>query len=694
MYLPGFSPVWCIVEIPSMDPSLGDKTIKQVLELPIERRQVPFLVSKEALERCSIWGNMSGSKGEEAFAEYKRALEVMSAKKAAPKKAAPSENDDEVQFIKGNKRQAATSQASSSKKKSRASGSTPRVSPTSLNDLATVLANLNTKVFPLTPVILPEGDSFASIQLNQGNVSAVPSGERMDEHASLKVDLAELTSQLREDKKNVLAKEKEIKALKLKVRNQDEAGALAAAENVSLREQFSLYISRMKSKPDLALEFSSIGGRIRSKKERSSVGSSESMDFSGSLLDLTAEVENLSRKVVDLGPSSAEVCEFPPVGPLSSIGVNEVANWRAKYHLSDDVVIRIPGPIDRVSDFEVDEVPVYEVFFESGFRDQVPSLVAKVSEALEISPGQLNPPSWRNLTALQNLGDLEGLTVGVAEVLHSELPVQEITKKNRKRVPAFDGRWTEKFAFMYLPGFSPVWCTAKIPCMDPSLGEKTIKQVLELPIERRQVPFLVSKEALELCSIWGNMSGSKGEEAFAKYKRALEVMSAKKAAPKKAAPSENDDEVQFIKSNKRQAATSLASSSKKKSRASGSTPRVSPTSSNDPATVLANLNTKVFPLTPVILPEGDSFASIQLNQGNVSAVPSGERMDEHASLKVDLAELTSQLREDKKNVLAKEKEIKALKLKKVSIDIPMGVSIDTPFAPSIDYSSVISIDAL
>ncbi|KAL0645884.1 hypothetical protein Bca4012_044175 [Brassica carinata] len=174
----------------------------------------------------------------------------------------------------------------------------------------------------------------------------------------------------------------------------------------------------MKSKPDLALDFSSIGGRIRSKKERSVVGSSESMDSSGSSLDLTSEVENLSRKVVDLAPSSAEVCEFPPVGPLSSIGVNQVTNWRAKYHLSDDVVIRIPGPIERVLDFEVDEVLVYEVFFESGFRDQVPSLVVKVSEALEISPGQLSPPSWRTLTALQNLGDLEGLTVGVAEVLH------------------------------------------------------------------------------------------------------------------------------------------------------------------------------------------------------------------------------------------------------------------------------------
>ena len=62
-------------------------------------------------------------------------------------------------------------------------------------------------------------------------------GERMDDHASLKADLAALTSQLREEKDNVIAKEEDIKTLKLKVRDQDEAGSLAAAENVSLREQ-------------------------------------------------------------------------------------------------------------------------------------------------------------------------------------------------------------------------------------------------------------------------------------------------------------------------------------------------------------------------------------------------------------------------------------------------------------------------
>nr|VDD54574.1 unnamed protein product [Brassica oleracea] len=221
----------------------------------------------------------------------------------------------------------------------------------------------------------------------------------------------------------------------------------------------------MKSKPDLALDSSSIGGRVRSKKQKAGVGPSESMDFSGSSLDLTAEGENLSRVVAEPTSPAVEAYRFHPVGPLSIIRVERVANWREKYHLSNDIAIRIPGPTDRVLDFKVDEVPVYEGFFESGFRDRVPSLVAKVSEALEIYPG--------------------------------------------------------------------------VPSTDSSLGKRTTERVLKLLIERRQVPFLVSREALERCSIWG----SKGEEALAEYKRAFEVISAKMIAPKRAAPSENDDEV-------------------------------------------------------------------------------------------------------------------------------------------------------
>ncbi|KAG5384699.1 hypothetical protein IGI04_036169, partial [Brassica rapa subsp. trilocularis] len=195
---------------------------------------------------------------------------------------------------------------------------------------------------------------------------------------------------------------------------------------------FSFSTSRMKSNPDLALDSSSIGGRVRSKKQRSGAGPSESMDSSGSSLDLTAEVKNSRRAVTSVSSPSLRTNRFLPVGPLSSIGVEEVAIW-------------------RVSDFEGYEVPVYEGFFESGFRDRVPSMVAKVSEALEISSGQLNPPAWKLLIALQNLGDLEGLTIGVAEVMYyyaitplnggerryhlhprgGELPVQEVVKKER-----------------------------------------------------------------------------------------------------------------------------------------------------------------------------------------------------------------------------------------------------------------------
>ena len=46
-----------------------------------------------------------------------------------------------------------------------------------------------------------------------------------------------LTSQLRKEKGAVLAKDREIKELTLKVKNQEEAGELASAENASLRSQ-------------------------------------------------------------------------------------------------------------------------------------------------------------------------------------------------------------------------------------------------------------------------------------------------------------------------------------------------------------------------------------------------------------------------------------------------------------------------
>ncbi|KAF2604798.1 hypothetical protein F2Q70_00025800 [Brassica cretica] len=240
-----------------------------------------------------------------------------------------------------------------------------------------------------------------------------------------------------------------------------------------------------------------VGTRVHSRR-RVGKEACESMDSSESSLDVTAEIKELRNAAVGEAPPPPGGDRFSPVGPLSIIGVEEVANWRKKFRLPDDVIIRIPGPFDRVSDFEL----------------------------VKISPGQLNHPSWRILIAMQSLGDLEGFTVGVAEVpycyfvsplnggefryhLHPRgkaLPVRELSKAERKRCPVFEGCWTLKFTFMPFLGFSPTWCAADISRSDYSSGRDTIEQLLELPLERREVSFLVSDEALDRCSIRGVMS--------------------------------------------------------------------------------------------------------------------------------------------------------------------------------------------
>ncbi|KAF2532080.1 hypothetical protein F2Q70_00030347 [Brassica cretica] len=257
MRLPGFLPIWQLEDLPRVDYSSGRKTVEQMLRLPIELRQTPFLVSKAALKRCSIWGEMSRSKGDEALAEYKKALEVMSVRKSAPKRAA-SVDDDEVQFLRSSKRLTVAATAPScSKKKFKALGSSPSAS----YDWTTVLTNLNTKVFPSTLVLLAsEEDSSVAIQLLQGDLFQVASqlfhlGERMVGAASTKAEMDALASQLCKEKDVALAKDKEIKALRLKVRNQEEAGEVAATENVSLRGQLKNREEELNDLKDTAETF-------------------------------------------------------------------------------------------------------------------------------------------------------------------------------------------------------------------------------------------------------------------------------------------------------------------------------------------------------------------------------------------------------------------------------------------------------
>ena len=116
----------------------------------------------------------------------------------------------------------------------------------------------------------------------------------------------------------------------------------------------------------LSPDSSSIGSRVGSSKVKDAVAPSVSMDSSDSSMDLTAEVEDPKAIVARNVSPVAEGNRYPPIGPPSVIGVKEVADWRMKYNLPADVIIRVPGPEDRVSDFGVDEVPVYKGYFDSG----------------------------------------------------------------------------------------------------------------------------------------------------------------------------------------------------------------------------------------------------------------------------------------------------------------------------------------
>ena len=80
-------------------------------------------------------------------------------------------------------------------------------------------------------------------------------GERMESAVSTNVEMDNLTSQLRKEKDVVLAKDREIKELTLKVKNQEEAGELAATENASLRSQLKEREEEMIDLKDTAATF-------------------------------------------------------------------------------------------------------------------------------------------------------------------------------------------------------------------------------------------------------------------------------------------------------------------------------------------------------------------------------------------------------------------------------------------------------
>ncbi|KAH0926455.1 hypothetical protein HID58_018711 [Brassica napus] len=241
MPLPGFSSTWHTVDISRTDFSSGRHVIEQLLGIPVDRHEISFLVSEEALDRCSIRGVILDPRGAEVLEEYKKALEVMAARKAAIHRVVPTGGSN-IQFTRSGKRQAAPIVTPlSSKKRSRASVFKPFISAS--RSCSKALANLNSEVFPMTPThpSLNEDTSKVVCSL-QGDVLKVASQlfhlkGRMKNRSATKAERDALAIRLREEKDTILAKDEEIEAWKLRVQDLDEERERVEAEDVSLRRR-------------------------------------------------------------------------------------------------------------------------------------------------------------------------------------------------------------------------------------------------------------------------------------------------------------------------------------------------------------------------------------------------------------------------------------------------------------------------
>ena len=149
----------------------------------------------------------------------------------------------------------------------------------------------------------------------------------------------------------------------------------------------------------------------------------------------------------------------PPIGHASSVSEDDLVEWRRKYSLSSSTVFWIPAPEERASSFIPGQIAIYEAFFNIGFRGVIPALVASLCDFFGISPSQLNPPSWRLLVAIQNLGDLENVFFGISEVLFSFhlAPLNgnegRLHLRPRSGLPIVE----ERYVFVMLPGHSYHW---------------------------------------------------------------------------------------------------------------------------------------------------------------------------------------------------------------------------------------------
>ncbi|KAH0867705.1 hypothetical protein HID58_074727, partial [Brassica napus] len=386
----------------------------------------------------------------------------------------------------------------------------------------------------------------------------------------------------------------------------------------------------------------------------------------------------------------SRVYAAPPLEcAASSVSEDELAEWRSRYSLPYSIVLRVPTPEERASSYIPREIAIYEAFFDSGLRGTIPALIAGLCNLFEISPSQLNPLAWRILIAIQNLGDLEYLSLGISEVLfayhlaplnggegrfhlrpHSGLPIMEELPKSDRKGLVFNKKWQERYAFMVFPGSSYRW---------NFIGEKAVVRARQLPCGSSSVspcPILFSLIMPNDYFYSGDMSGGITNDPFAAYQEAAKVMSAKKRSSSRSA---SGDEVMITGSRcspvvKLEPSPSLPG---KRPKSGGVTTRSAQQSADiarsvgNLATALSNLNLNVFPQDGTVLPIGDSSEVIQVLQGGLlrvnhfPAAPSwGATSDEGLLvLREEVKVLKRQVSEEKEQRVAREFEIRDLKEK-------------------------------
>ncbi|KAF3544715.1 hypothetical protein DY000_02007799 [Brassica cretica] len=304
----------------------------------------------------------------------------------------------------------------------------------------------------------------------------------------------------------------------------------------------------------------------------------------------------------------------------------------------------------RASRYIPGEIAVYEAFFDSGLRGTIPALIAGLCNLFEISASQLNPPAWRILIAIQNLGDLEYLSLGINEVLfayhlaplnvgegrfhlrpRSGVPTVEELPKSDRKGPVFNKKWQERYAIMMFPGSSYRWNFIGRNCLILLLIDHLLDPVFfmqpELTMLLRKERESCSPGATSSCGsssgeLLGDMSGGNTNDPFAAYQEAAKVMSAKKGSSSRNA---SGDEV-MITGSRRSSVVKLEPSPSlpgKRPKSGGVMTRSAQQtadmarSAGSLAVALSNLNLNVFPQDGTVLPIGDPSEVVQVLQGGI-----------------------------------------------------------------------------